>query len=222
MNRLLTGLACLWAFSGPAAAQVQVPQDCTALATVHKNSCAVSTVMDCGQTFLVFGFLDGNPESANVYDRNWGMLEFLYRANAETRFTLKPGSGKNLQLDQLLSDGVATESGVFLFNTRVVKNREFTFDGKYTLDEEEVVLDGHTFRKGVFLREMEREGIEGSKIGFGFDFLGSDELDLFIEGSLTRHFEGRDSLTVDQTPRAIRFPGQPGFLATRSEFGCDG
>ncbi|MEX0351086.1 MAG: hypothetical protein AB3N15_16805 [Paracoccaceae bacterium] len=222
MNRLLAGFICFWAFSGPAAAQMQVPQGCTALATVHKNSCAVSTIMDCGQTLLVRGFRDGHADSASVYDGNWGMLEFLYRANAETRFTLKPGSGEKLDLDKLISDGVATENGIFLFNTRVVKNREFNFEGQYTLGDEEVVLDGHSFRKGTVLREMERDGIEGSKIGFGLDLLVSDDLNLMIEGNITRHFEGQDSLTVDQTPRAIRFPDQPGFLATKSEFGCDG
>lgn len=211
-------------FGSVAAAQelAEVPQGCTPQVTVHKNGCRTSVLLMCGAGRQVLTYADGKPDIVHFYDGDWGLAGFLYQANAQTRFDRQPGVGEMLDLTDLVADGRDTEDGVLLFSTRVVKNREFLIDGSYTLTDEEVDLSGHMFRKGTLHREMQREGIDSSWLGFDIDIYVSEELGLFIEGDLVNHARGRESFTVDHTPRAIRFEGEPGFLATRSDFGCDG
>ncbi|SLN63850.1 hypothetical protein TRL7639_03609 [Falsiruegeria litorea R37] len=200
----------------------EVPGGCTPLATVHKNECRTSTLLMCGQDRQVLTFANGRPDIVHFYDGDWGLAGFLYQANAQTRFERDPGRGAWLNLGDLIADGQDTEDGILLFSTRVVKNREFMFQGAYTLSDEVVELSGHAFRKGTLHREMQREGIDSSWLGFDMDIYVSEALGLFVEGDLTSHARDRASFTADHTPRVIRFEGEPGFLATRSEFGCDG
>lgn len=220
----LTAALILSVFGGVAFAQevVEVPQGCTPLATVHKNECRTTTLLMCGKDRQVLTFANGRPDIVHFYDGDWALAGFLYQANANTRFDRKPGVGDMLNLERLIADGQDTEDGVLLFSTRVVKNREFMIQGSYTLSNEVVELSGHMFRKGALRREMQREGIDSSWLGFDIDIYVSEELGLFIEGDLVNHARGRESFSVDHTPRAIRFEGEPGFLATRSEFGCEG
>lgn len=220
----VTAALILSVLGGVAGAQetAPVPEGCTALATVHKNACITTHLMMCGQDRQVVTFVDGRPDIVHYYDGTWGFAGFLYQANANTRFDRKPGAGEVLNLDQLIADGEDVEDTILLLNTRVVKDREFMFQGTYTLSDEVVELSGHQFRKGAVHREMQREGIESSWLGFDIDIYVSSELGMFVEGDLTNHAPGRESFTEDHTPRAIRFEGEPGFLATRSEFGCEG
>ncbi|WP_147232874.1 hypothetical protein [Phaeobacter gallaeciensis] len=202
---------------------IVIPQGCTPLATVHQTACNVTTLLTCGDDQRqALSYKKGNLDQVHLFDANWGLQGFLYQANAETRFDLKPGFGETFVLADLIKDGADSEDGIMLFSTRVVKNREFLLRGSYDLTGETVDLDGHVFRKGTLSREMGREGIASSWLGFEFDILVSEELDLFIEGSVVNKAEGRDDFEISQEPQSIRFEGDAGFLASMSEFGCDG
>ncbi|MEM7317786.1 MAG: hypothetical protein AAF408_02055 [Pseudomonadota bacterium] len=201
-------------------AKISVPEGCTPIATVHKNSCAVSTILTCDNSFLILGYTSDRPEVAHMYDSNWTLTGFLYQANSETRFDVDLSRGKGMNLQDLLTDGQDTESRTMLFSTRVVKNREFVMDGQYQMTDQEVDLGGDTYRIGKFQRTLQREGIAGSRLDFEYDFYVSEAENIFIEGAFTRSAEDRQSERVDQTPRDIRFEGDPGFLATSSDFGC--
>ncbi len=222
MIRHVTLAALVWALSGPVMAQelVPVPEGCKPLATVHKNGCTVSTLFDCGVGKQVLSFHKGKPSQVHQYDANWGLRGFLYQANEQTRFDVKPNSGAMLKLKDLLAEEKDAESGILLFSSRVVKDREFVLEGAFELTGEEVTLDGHTFQQGKLNRAFEREGVEGSRLEFEFDILVSEELNLFIEGAVINKPEGREPVPIDHTPRSIRFEGDPGFLATMSEYGC--
>lgn len=198
-----------------------VPAGCKPVATVHKNSCTVSTIFDCGSTRQVISYVNGKPDQTHFYDRNWGLTGFLYQANDETRFDLEQGSGEVMKLSDLVSDGIDAEHGVLLFSTRVVKNRPFQLDGAFELTDDTVDLSGHTFRTGRLNRMFERENVAGSRLDFELDIYVSEQLDLFLEGSIISRAEGVDARTTDHTPRAISFEGDPGFLAVRSDFGCE-
>lgn len=202
---------------------IVIPQGCTPLATVHQTACNVTTLVACGEDQRqALSYKKGNLDQVHLFDANWGLQGFLYQANAETRFDLKPNVGEAFVLADLIKDGTDSEDGIMLFSTRVVKNREFTLRGSYELSSETVDLDGHMFRKGTLRREMGREGIASSWLGFEFEILVSEELDLFIEGSVLNKAEGRDDFEVIQDPKSIRFEGDTGFLASVSDFGCDG
>lgn len=219
INRLILALAASLC-AGPVWAQAQIPEGCEPLATVHKNGCAVSTLFQCADGFTVHGYHEGRLDQVHYYDSGWGLRGFLYQGNNETRFDTVPG-GETMKLSDLVADGEDVELGTMLFSTRVVKGREFTLEGTYTLTDEVVTLDGVDFKSGSFLRMFERPGVEGSRGEFEFDILVSEERNLFIEGSSTRFSEQGEPVHFDNTPRAIRFQGQEGFLASQSQFGCE-
>lgn len=200
---------------------VPVPAGCKAIATVHKNTCAVSTIFECGSTRQVLSYVNGKPDQTHFYDLGWGLTGFLYQANDETRFDVEQGSGEVMELSDLVSDGIDAEHGVLLFSTRVVKNRPFQLDGAFVLTEDTVELSGNTFRTGRLNRMFERENVAGSRLDFEFDIFVSEQLNIFLEGSVTSRAEGVDARTIDHTPRAISFADEPGFLAVRSDFGCE-
>lgn len=218
------GLMLIWLLpvvSGASAQTVAVPEGCTPIATVHKTACVVSTLFDCGSQRQILTYHDGTPDQTHMHTRDWGLAGFLYQANSDTRFDAVPGSGDVMTLSDLVADGRDTESGKLLFSTRVIQGREFVLQGEYVLSEDEVTLDGNVFRKGRLNRMFEREGVAGSRLEFAFDFYVSPELDLFFEGSFTSKPEGQDAITFERNPMSIRFAGEPGFLAARSEFGCE-
>lgn len=220
MKARLTSFLTLILCTPLAAEQAVVPEGCTPVVTVHKNSCATSVILQCEGGFEVHGYRSGRRDQGHAYTADWGLASFDYQGDSGTRFLRAPGQGEWMNLSNLIADGEDTEDGIMLFTTRVVNDREFSIVGSYTLDGEEAYLSGKPFRTGTLKRQFERPGIESSRLNVEFDILVSEELNLFIEGSYTTTpFEG-DPIPADYTPRAVVFEGEEGFLATQSQFGC--
>jgi hypothetical protein len=200
----------------------EIPAGCTPRATVHKQSCVATTIFDCGTRLDVVSYENGKKAGVHFYDMTWGFAGFLFQANPETRFDRKAGDGEVVNLSTLLAEGTDHEKTTVLFSSRVVKGRQYLIEATLTMSGESIELDGHTLQHGTFDRTFERKGIESTRLSYAFDFYVSEDLDLFIEGSQVRRAEGVDDVHIDHTPLGLRLEGQPGFLATVSEFGCDG
>lgn len=214
MTGLMLMPGAVWAETVP------VPEGCTPIATALKTSCHATTLLDCGATREAHTFRDGEPIVVHVYTPEWEMTEFRFAAFSGARMTAVPGTGANTELDVLLDSGRSEESGSFLMNTPMIEDRPFTMRGHIDLTDETPELGGIPFRKARMYRSFEREPGDGN-MSFELDIYVAPESDLFIEGSWTRSVRGGTQEAFDQTPYHVAMPGETGFLAVRSEQGCE-
>jgi hypothetical protein len=197
-----------------------VPEGCDAVATIQKQSCFATTVFECADGKQVNSYQNDELQSIHFHSSTWQIVSFLMieMGNAEMRAI--ESSGSNTNLNAAMDAGVETESGKFLLNTGVIKDREYTMSGTLTMSGETLDLNGVTFAKGSVSRVFEINPGDGG-LGFDAEIYYAPDLDLFVEGKWTRSMFGDTQQSFDQTPVGLSLPGDSGFLATKSEVGCE-
>ncbi len=213
----------VWAAVGPLPARAgtaAIPENCSAIATALKTSCHATTIFDCGASREAHTYRADEHMVVHVYSPAWELTEFRYAGFEGLRMTAIPGTGVNTRLDQLLQAGSAEETGQFVLNTGMIKDRGYTLSGHIEMTGENPDLGGTVFRKARMHRTFEVKPGAGGMY-FRIDLYVSTDPDLFVEGNWARSVFGSEMEEFDQTPYAIAWPGDDGFLATRSERGCD-
>lgn len=216
------GVSLLALMTAPGGLQAQtapVPEGCTPLVTVLKNSCVATTVFDCGDTRLAHTYETGVLTAINVYTPEWEFSEFRYPEEDSVRMVYVEGSGSSLALDQLWDSGETPSSGQFLVSTRVIRDRNYTMSGRNELTGE-ATLNGVPFRTGKIYRLFEITPGNGG-LEFETEIYVSRDKDLFLEGAWRRSISGNNLEVFDHTPYALAMPDDAGFLADRSEQGCE-
>lgn len=218
----LAGLALsasMMASGGAWAQQVPVPESCTPLVTVLKNSCVSTTVFDCGATRVAHTYASGAQVAIHVYASDWEFSEFRYPEENSVRMVFVEGSGSSVALDSLWESGETPADGQFLMSTGVIKDRAYTMSGRNELTGETTISDV-PFRSGKIFRLFELTP-GGGGLAFETDIYVSRDQDLFIEGAWQRTVFGNNLEVFDHTPYALAMPGDAAFLSDRSERGCE-
>ncbi|WP_424988243.1 hypothetical protein [Microbulbifer sp. S227A] len=202
------------------AQQVSVPQGCEPIVTVAKKSCIATTIFDCGSHFEEAAFSHGQPAYTHVFNADWAFVE--YRLGDDLR-TIEIGfdDGRSITLPGLLEHGSATSDRPAVIGSGALKGLKYRLHSEAALGDETLDLSGHSFRKGTLHRGFVRQQGENS-LDFEFDIYVSEELNLFIEGAYSRKTAATDPEWLEQSPLSLYFPGDPGFLSTQLDEGCDG
>ena len=208
-------------WQGPADAQaaIPVPENCTALATVHKTLCAATTILTCGAERRSVTYVDGALEHEHIYDADWALTGYNFETDDTVNLRHEAGSGASMSFAQLIESGMSPAEGTFVMKTGRV-SRAFVLSGENRLTGEVVMLGDEPFLAGEVTRLFEVKPGAGG-LEFGISFLVSADRQLFIEGAMTRNAYGSGEEILDHTPMRFASPGEPGFLANRSEFGCN-
>ena len=205
--------------SGIAQDKFSVPDGCIAKATIHKNMCHLTTVMDCGSNWSAVTFANGQPAVIHEYSNEGQLIRFRYADEQSIQMIAVPETGSNMDLNTAIEMGSVDESGEFLFSTRIIQNRKYFLDGRIEFSGETVDLNGVTFQKGRIFRVFELEPGKGG-LEFEIDVFVAPEENLFFEASWQRSIMGNNVETFDHAPIAVYFPGEDGFLVTKPESGC--
>ncbi|MEM9638455.1 MAG: hypothetical protein AAGA94_12465 [Pseudomonadota bacterium] len=200
---------------------VRVPDGCTAVATVHKNSCVTTSIMQCaGSTWQALTYRRGKPLGTATYDRDWGFTKWeTHEANRLT-FAHVPGSGVSMNIRDMLDIGYHDAGGEFLMTTNIIDGQSYMLSGRTEATGAVVTVDGEEFIEYQAQRLFEREPGAGGMV-FEVDVLVSLQRELVLEGAWSRRIMDSDADVFDHAPRRIADRGEPGFLAATSEFGCE-
>lgn len=213
-------IAAFFIVSPVLANEVAVPEGCMAIATVYKTSCHATTMFDCGASKEAHTFRSDVPLVVHVYTPDWEMTGFRFAEIEGASMESIPDTGANTNLAQLLTTGKSEEAGQFLMNTGVVKDRKYFLSGQIELKDETVEFGEEKYQQALMHRIFEPKPGAGG-MDFEIDVYYSPEKDLLIEGTWSRSIFGSPKETFDQTPYRVLWPGEEGFLATRSEQGCE-
>lgn len=206
---------------GTARAQVAVPANCRAIATVLKTSCYATTLIDCGISREAHTYHKGKPQVVHAYTSKWETTEFRQPGFSGMKMTAVPGTVANTNITALLEAGWSQEAGKFTLSTRMIKNRPYVLTGRIELTDETVTLGGVEFRKARMYRVFETE-IGTGGMEFEIDIYLSPERNIMFEADWTRSVFGSDQEHFVQTPIHLAWPGEPGFLSTSSGEACNG
>lgn len=212
-----------FALAHPAGAQdlVETPSGCTAVATVHKEACFATTIFRCGDQFRSITYRNGAEDHEHLYDSDWSLLAYLTNLpNAPRMDRLPEAGGASMSFAELAETGASPASGTYKMVTGRI-DRDFLLSGESRLTGETVAIGAHEFEVGMSDRLFEPKPGAGG-LTFAIEFLISRDLGVFIEGSMTRNAFGAGDERLEQTPQLVALPGEPGHLARRSEFGCNG
>lgn len=202
------------------AQDLAVPESCNAVATVHYSACETTTYLQCGDAgWLGVTHMRGKQLGVTHYGTDWNFLKWETEGSARMTFEIVPNSGKALDWDVLREDQVQEASADYVINTKVLKNQGFVLSGSTRATGEVVTLNGEAFDVYEGERNFKRNGASMT-LNFRMRLLFSQERDLMIDGSSQRAVNGHGWMPVATQPQALRGPGEPGFLATTSEFGC--
>ena len=219
MKALILPFAVWIAGAGSAFANdlVDVPEGCMPTVTIQRNSCSVSTIMQCGKSHIMTTHSRGTLSDTHQFGAQWDLVGYEADKGVGV-FSAAPGSKPEVSLADLFETGTSTGQRTMLFNSRVVKDRKIEMDSNITLSGEEVELSGQTFLAGTvdrtFILNPKHAGMKVS-----FDILMSKSGDLMIEGKMTRT-DGDDVEVFDMSPVSVVWPGEEGFLSTTAQNGC--
>ena len=222
-SRPATALACVLCFCAPGAmaqSAAIVPEDCTPVATVHKNNCVASTIVTCGEgEHRSLTYRRGKLSSTNSYDADWSFTKWETRGAGAMEFAAVPGTGAAMSVAALKATGTHEGTGDFVINSKVIRNQGYTLTGSTNATGETVTVSGEAFAVYHADRAFARKGAS-QVLTFAVDIYISQSRDLVIEGTGSRGVNDMPMQSFDMTPRAVYGPGDPGFLQTMSEFGC--
>ncbi|WP_299825279.1 hypothetical protein [uncultured Roseobacter sp.] len=201
--------------------RVRVPNACTAVATVHKNSCVTTSIMQCANSsWQALTFRRGKPLGTTHYDRDWAFVKWeTHDANSLTMEHV-PGSGISMNIRDLMDIGYHEAQGEFVLTTNIIDGQPYVLSGRTEYSGANVTVGDEEFLVFKADRLFEREAGAGG-LAFNVDVLVSLSRELVIEGKWSRRVLDGDEEVLDYTPQAIYERGDPGFLATTSEFGCE-
>ncbi|MBW4707033.1 hypothetical protein KX928_04450 [Roseobacter sp. YSTF-M11] len=201
--------------------KIRVPDACTAVATVHKNSCVTTSVMQCaGSTWQALTYRRGKPQGTTHYDRDWAFVKWeTHDANSLTMEHV-PGSGISMNIRDLMDIGYHDASGDFLMTTNIIDGQRYVLSGRTEHTGGTVMVGDEEFLVFTAERLFERDAGAGG-LAFTLDILVSLSRELVIEGRWSRRVMDGDEEVFDYTPVAVHERGDPGFLSTMSEYGCE-
>lgn len=219
MRTVTTIATLLLAAAAAAATEVSVPQGCTPIVTIERNSCVATTVFDCGDHFLDHGYVSGVLHDTHRFKKDWAFAGYALRNNLQTLEVLFD-EGQSVTLPALVETGSARTDRKAMVATGRIKDIEYKLQAEATLGQDTVMLDGHAFRTGTLRRSfVPAKGT--NTLVFEFAILVSEELNLFIEGDFARQTHASAPEKIEQAPVSLRFSGEPGFLAQKLEAGCN-
>jgi hypothetical protein len=211
------GLA-MTAFPASAGGKFPVPKGCTAYVTVQHSDCQVSHHYTCEA--------DIKGDQWSVYAGAEGPY-YMSRIDKETRWL------ESIDLIDQSVDHIATEIDEASFSTLLATGRDdFDF---YTLNNaaearhyvgfdrlvgETVTIDGITLERTEFeitAYDPERNFLSRRK---GKQLISRDWRIFFADREEFENAQG-DHQTSSDTPITFAQPGEPGFLETKPQFGCD-
>lgn len=219
--RITTILSLFIGASAMAHAQtVPTPENCTPVATVLKNSCVATTIFDCGDTKRSQSYVNGVFEHEHTYSSDWVWRKYGNGRNDLLGLEHVDGSGDAMSLAALVDQASSPAAGSYVMKTGRI-DRTFHLRGENLMTGETISLGGVDFQVGKLHRIFEPKPGAGG-LEFKIDILVSQDRDLVIEGAWTRNAFGAGEEVLDSQPQAIAWPGEEGFLADRSTFGCEG
>ncbi|WP_195821256.1 hypothetical protein [Roseobacter sp. MH60115] len=222
-----TASSCLAVWLGVAAPvavadePVRVPEGCAAVATVHKNSCVTTTILQCTDgSWQALSYRRGQLMSTDHYEKGWDFTKWETEGAGAMEFSAVPGTGSAMAVADLAATGSHTASGDFVMNSNIIKDQAYTLSGQTKATGETVTISGEILDIYLAERAFARKGAD-QVLNFSADIFVSRARDLVVEGDLGRAVNNGTREQFDFTPQAIYGPGEPGFMMTMSEFGCD-
>ncbi|MDW3181482.1 hypothetical protein [Roseobacter sp.] len=219
--KLIAVTAVLSASGMPALASdaVPVPARCAAVATAHKNGCVATTILQCESGWRALSYRRGSLNNTLHYSAKWDFMKWETEGAGEMDFAIVPGTGSALNLAELAETGAHTASGDFVMNSNIIRGQEYVLTGDTTATGETLTVSGEEF--DVYLADRAFARKEAAQVlNFTTEILVSKSRDLVLEGNFSRAVNYGPDEAFDLRPQRIYGPGESGFLATTSEFGC--
>ncbi|MGC3940477.1 hypothetical protein ACOTTU_21970 [Roseobacter sp. EG26] len=221
VSAALSALLSFGASNAAAQDLAEVPEGCQPVATVHKNGCATTTISQCSDaTWQAVSYRRGKPLGTLSYDRDWGFFKWQTHESNKLTLELVPGTGTAMSRAALLETGRHDASGEFRLTTNIIEGQPYILTGNTEKTGATEVISGETYTFYKARRLFEREVGKGG-LSFEVDVLIAEDRDLMIEGRWSRSVMGGNEEVFEFAPRAIARPGDSGFLATLSEYGCE-
>lgn len=218
MYKTVTGCAFVLALAAtPAlAAKIKVDEGCTAVATLHREYCAVTTLMDCGDFKIDDTYLKGKRIDRHILDDDWGLIGYVAdQGSMSTTFDTVTEGG--ISVRQMVTEGrsSSTQSGTFM--TGIIKGREVGMDQTYEFDGETVEISGIPFYKGT-VKRLFRVHPKNRDLDayWNFDIYLAEDFTMFFEGDGESIMNGM-TRKIPFAPLSISLPGQVGFAVDRSD-----
>lgn len=215
--------AVLAVTSGAGAVTAQdfvIPETCTAVVTAHNNSCSTTTMLNCGaEGWKGVSYVRGQLSGVSHYSTHWNFVKWETEGAARMVIEIVPGSGAAMDVRDLREKGEHVAEAEFVINTKVLKDQGYVLTGTTKPTGEVVMLGDEAFDVFEGVRTFERRGAKAT-LNFRFDLLFSQTRDLMLEGRSARAVNNTGWREFAMEPIALRGPGEDGFLATMSEFGC--
>ncbi|GFE51225.1 hypothetical protein So717_29780 [Roseobacter cerasinus] len=198
-----------------------VPQGCTAVATAHKNGCTATTILQCADgAWQALSYRRGSLNNTLHYDAGWDFKMWETEGAGAMNFAAVPGTGKALDLAALVETGAHAPTGDFVMNSNIIRGQEYALSGATTATGETVTISGEVFDVYLAERAFARKGAT-QVLNFSTELLISQSRAFMLEGNFSRAVNNGPREQFELRPQKIYEPGEPGFMATASEFGCD-
>lgn len=207
-------------FATPAAAQeatFALPQGCTAYVTAQLRNCSVSHYFRC----------EGDPEGwqrrVDLDDQgltyegatdNEGQWMESYHVRSGHTEALGPRNDDPASFSELLSKGVDS----YDFDTTSPQVGTQSFVGEDRLTGKTLTVNGVTLEETEYHITATAEDGSVEWASAGHEYISRDWR-VFFSGVSTITTPS-DSYDEDGTPMAFAFPGDPGFLTTKPQYGC--
>lgn len=197
-----------------------LPAGCTAVATAHKNGCTVTTVLQCADgEWQALSYRRGSLNNKLHYDRAWDFKMWETEGAGAMNFAAVPGTGKALDIATLIETGAHTPTGDFVMNSNIIRGQEYALSGETKATGETLEVSGEVFDVYLAERAFARKGAT-QVLNFSTELLISQSRELVLEGNFSRAVNDGPREEFELRPQKIYGPGEPGFMATASEFGC--
>ncbi|TCL01614.1 hypothetical protein BXY66_2929 [Shimia isoporae] len=197
---------------------VPVPEGCEAYATVHKDSCVVTSYLKCGEQVDAVSYARGELEDTHSFGPTWDMIAY-FADEGRMHVQAQEGTMPEASLSDAFETGVSTGERAMVMAGSMLAGEELDLQSKMSFGDETVEISGTTLRKGTLTRTMtiRKNGVTAQ---YDFEIFASEDQSLFIEGAANVDQFGRKS-RLEWTPRKISYPGEAGFLATTSDIACE-
>ncbi|WP_300056498.1 hypothetical protein [uncultured Roseobacter sp.] len=213
-------LVSLPASAAMAADPLRVPAGCTPVVTAHKNGCTATTILHCADDgWMALSYRRGSLNNTLHYDTAWDFKMWETEGAGAMNFAAVLGTGKALDMAALTETGAHTPTGDFVMNSNIIRGQEYALSGTTTATGETLEVSGEVFDVYLAERAFARKGAT-QVLNFSTELLVSQSRDLVLEGNFSRGVNNGPREEFDLRPQKIYGPGEAGFLATASEFGC--
>ena len=205
--------------SGALAAQtMKLPNSCTPIVTVEKESCFVETIARCGNTMRGIQYRNGTPFLDATFNKDFAYVGYeVFRSDGtKGSFNFVRNSGKSFSLAELLTNGESKADRRFRTkNNRYFKNGRIVT--QYTLKNSSQTIGKVRFRKGTVRAAVADGAVSSSTSG---ELYVSQELGVLFVGAYETVRPDGSKIVYKSKPRAAHVPGDARFLTAVSRYGC--